>query len=201
MRSGIHDKLRVFLQEMQDNDYGIPLELDIDKECKLYTRRELTLTWCMNRTENYSEWFIFPDLNETLRLPETTLVLSAGYSPDGRLLATCHRESYLGGYGTEKIWNVDPATHAVGECLRVFTMKTNSRGMQVSGTRGLEKIGQQSSDEYTGTLLEFFADRGAVLDEEQQKLLIELRKQRETRQEAPQERKPAEKPHRKNRRK
>jgi len=199
----IHGELRVFLQKMQDNDYGIPLELDIDNECKLYTRRELTLTLCMNRTENYSEWLIFPDLNKTLRLPITSLVSSASYSPDGRLLATCHWESYgPGGHGTVRIWSVDPATRLVGECLRVLPVKTNCRGMQISGVRGLErKMTEASPVEDTDTLLEFFADRGAIPDEEQQKLLIELREQRETSQEVPQERKPADKSRRKNRRK
>ena len=56
----------------------------------------------------------------------------------------------------------------------------NCNGVQISGAQGLEGKMKWNVEgkEKTGTLLEFFAEGGAVLDEAQKQRLAELKKQR-----------------------
>jgi WD40 repeat protein len=104
------------------------------------------------------------------------LISSLVFSPDGHYVASAGWAS-----GEVCIWDVDPASLMFGQCLKVLEVKMNCQGMQISGARGLEQEieWRVERQERKGTLLEFFADGGAVLDEEQERILAKLRKRRE----------------------
>jgi WD40 repeat protein len=74
------------------------------------------------------------------------------------------------------VWDVD-----TGKIIYTLDAKMNCQGMQLSHAHGLEQemSWKDGEAQRTGTLLEFFADRGAILDEEQQRTLAELRRRRE----------------------
>jgi WD40 repeat protein len=141
---------------------------------------------------------ILDDQSEPVVLMENPLrqIERTSFSSDGRYLA-------IGCGTTVRIFDVSLGSSTFGQCLKTFDTRMDCHGMQINSARGLEHevAWRAGGKEHKGTLLEFFADRGAILDEEQQKLLMELRKQRETRQEPPQDRKSADKPRRKHRRK
>ncbi|NVM57286.1 MAG: pentapeptide repeat-containing protein, partial [Desulfobacterales bacterium] len=85
------------------------------------------------------------------------------FSPNDRYLAS-------GGYDAIRIWDVDPDSPTFGKCLKVLDVKMDCQGMQISGAHGLEQEMEWrvEGQKRKGTLLEFFAERGAVLDEEQE---------------------------------
>ncbi|NIM11911.1 MAG: NACHT domain-containing protein [Candidatus Aminicenantes bacterium] len=96
------------------------------------------------------------------------------FSPDDRFLASGHDDSTL------RIWNVDENSPDFGKCVKIIDVKTNCRGMQIAGAKGLEQKMEwrKNGKPYQGTLLEYFAECGAVLDEEQKKLLKKIKKLR-----------------------
>src|SRR5262245_1626035 len=93
------------------------------------------------------------------------------FSPDDRFLATGHPDA------TIRIWDVDQHSSSFGQCLKVLDVRMNSRGAKIGGARGLEKnvTWKVRGEQRQGTLLEFFAERGAVLDEEQKRMLARAR--------------------------
>lgn len=98
---------------------------------------------------------------------------SLTFSPNGHHIAS-------GGRGGVFIWDVDPKNSACGQCVKGLNVKMNCKGMKISGARGLEQemTWMTKGIERRGTLLEFLAECGAVLDEEQERVLEEARKRR-----------------------
>jgi hypothetical protein len=60
------------------------------------------------------------------------------------------------------VWDINS-----GDVVYVLDAKMNCKNLRISGIQGVE-----------AEMLEFFADRGAILDEEQQLTLAELRRKR-----------------------
>jgi hypothetical protein len=134
-----------------------------------------------------------------LSIEHSELIVSLVFSPDGHYLASAEIRT-----GDICIWDVNPVSSTFRQCFKtLYAPAMNCRQLRISDAMGLdqEMSWRAEGKNRKGKLLEFLADRGAVLDDEQQKLLVELRKQRETRQAAPQDRKPTDKPRRRNRRK
>jgi hypothetical protein len=96
------------------------------------------------------------------------------FSPDGNYMASA------GENGEVCIWDVNPASSIFAQCLNVLEVKMSCHGMLISGAHGLEQriILRDKGKGREGTLLELFADCGAVLDEEQKRILTDMRKQR-----------------------
>lgn len=93
------------------------------------------------------------------------------FSTDGRLLAG-------GSDSAIHIWDADPESTNFGRCIKVLNIKTNCQGVFISGARGIElkRKSEVGGQEQKDTLLEFFAERGAVLDKEQKQILAKARK-------------------------
>jgi hypothetical protein len=93
------------------------------------------------------------------------------FSADGRLLA-CGSDSAI------HIWDADPESTNFGRCIKILKIKMNCQGVFISGARGIEqkRKSEVEGQEQKDTLLEFFAERGAVLDKEQKQILAEARK-------------------------
>jgi hypothetical protein len=100
------------------------------------------------------------------------VVLSLAFSPDDKFLASGHN------YGNIRIWNVDENSPDFGMCVKIIDVKTNCRGMQIAGAKGLEQKmkWKKKGKTYKGTLLEYFAECGAVLDEAQKRRLRKIKK-------------------------
>jgi WD40 repeat protein len=103
-------------------------------------------------------------------------VIALSLSQDSRYLASGSSDA------TIRIWEAEPDSPTFGQCLKVLEAQMNCREMQIGGARGLEQEmkWRVGGEKRKGTLLEFFADRGAVLDEEQKLVVEEARERRES---------------------
>ena len=122
-------------------------------------------------------------IDKTNRLREHVLY-SVCFNSDGSLLAGIKRSGI-------EIWKIDADNPSFQIRLHALDISVRCKGMKISGAKALERMRLNATDEPQGrTMLEFFADRGAILDEEQQRTLAELRRkraeeqQRETAEEA-----------------
>ncbi len=106
-----------------------------------------------------------------LESPEQLMFVRSSHN--GRYLAT-------GGPGDIiRIWDIDPNSTICGQCIKILEMKMNCKGLKISGAHGLEqKIKWMvKGKERKGTLMEFFADHGAILEEEQKQTLAKMQKE------------------------
>jgi hypothetical protein len=79
-----------------------------------------------------------------------------------------------------KIWKINIETLEVEKLVKMLTINKKCHGLKLDGASGLERVTYRNTGrEEVGSLLEFFADRGAILDEKQQRTLAKLRKKRE----------------------
>ncbi len=80
---------------------------------------------------------------------------------------------------SSRVWSLD-----TGEEVYVSEEQLNCKNMNITGTHGLEQqiTWMTRNGGRSSSLLEFFADRGAILDEEQQRIRAELHHKREERQ-------------------
>jgi hypothetical protein len=101
------------------------------------------------------------------KMKTESIVEAISFSPDDRYLATGHAN------GTMQIWDADRKSPRFGQCIKVLDVRLNCRGMKIGGARGLEEniTWAVGGKERQGTLLEFFAERGAILDQEQKRKL------------------------------
>ncbi len=98
-------------------------------------------------------------------------VFSISWNGDCSRLASC-------GYdGVIYIWDTKIESATFGKILRILH-STHYTGAQISNALGLERDALRLIEGTNTTLLEFLADRGAILDEEQQRTLAELRRKR-----------------------
>ena len=81
---------------------------------------------------------------------------------------------------TIRIWDVDSKSPTFGQCLKVLYVTMNCNGTQIGGACGLEQemTWEGKGKRQKGTLLEFLADRGAMLDIEQKNTLEKMKNAR-----------------------
>ena len=92
------------------------------------------------------------------------------FSTDGRLLA-------CGGGSIIYIWDTDIDSINFGQCIQILDVKMNCQGVLISGASGIEQEIEietiRKKHKQKVSLLEFFAERGAVLDDMQKQILSE----------------------------
>lgn len=113
-----------------------------------------------------------------LESPEKIMFLRSSHN--GRYLATGNPGDVI------RIWDVDPNSTICGQCIKVLEMKMNCKGLRISGAHGLEQLIEWNNkgQERKGTILEFFADHGAILNEKQKQILAKTRSQSKDRLQA-----------------
>jgi len=101
-------------------------------------------------------------------------VQAVAFNPAGTEVAVAHD------YGAVSIWDSDEGAASFETCLRILDVRLNARGAQIAGAKGLEEstTWRRQGKVVQGTRLEFFADCGAILDEDQQLRLAELQAKR-----------------------
>ena len=100
----------------------------------------------------------------------THYVYDIGWMPDGTTLVSGGADS------TTRVWDIDTTSQTYGSCLKILRIRMNCQGMQIIGARNLDPH-----------QLEFFMDRGAILDKEQKNIVAEIRMQREAQGKSPEE--------------
>jgi WD40 repeat protein len=124
-----------------------------------------------------SIWLFDAESGSLLHKIETPSGIQAiTFSPDDRYLASGHDDAAI------RIWDVNPESPRFKQCAQVLEVKMICQGMQVGGVHGVDQKLPSTVKGKKGkqTLLEFFADRGAVLDAEQLEVLKKIRKSRKT---------------------
>jgi WD40 repeat protein len=101
-------------------------------------------------------------------------VSSLALSPDGMQLASGCND------GTVRIWSLGSRKNNLAECIKVLEFNTDCSRVQISGMIGLDqsKTWRMQGKSYEGTLLQFLAARGALLDREQKSILEGLIKEK-----------------------
>lgn len=76
-------------------------------------------------------------------------------------------------HGSVSIWDCDRSSATFATCLRILDVRLNAQGARISGATGLDEtiVWTRQWKQIQGTRLEFLADCGAILDEEQQRVL------------------------------
>jgi len=112
---------------------------------------------------------------ERARFTPGRAVRALAFSPDEHRLASGHSD------GTVRIWDVEEGSENYLQCLQVLDVKPNYQGARIAGAKGLDQAieWQRQGKEVKGTLLELFADCGAILDDEQQLRLAQLQAERQ----------------------
>ncbi|NJD03643.1 MAG: NACHT domain-containing protein [Ruminiclostridium sp.] len=113
--------------------------------------------------DNSKDVFLVEDYKQPLT--------SIKFSVDGNILAYSSKSSIY-------LCDIDSGSTNFGECNEVLKIKMDCQGMIIRGARGIQqKRKLETEGEEKDTLLEFFEERGAVLDEEQKQFLTEARKE------------------------
>ena len=80
-------------------------------------------------------------------------------------------------YSDIRIWDIDSNSSNFGHCIKLTKIRMNCNGMKISSAHELEQKMKLNKGENSCTLLEFLADRGAILDKKQKQTLAEKRGQ------------------------
>jgi WD40 repeat protein len=107
--------------------------------------------------------------------PQCPSVQAVAFNPNAPDLALGHDN------GSVSIWNIDPSSDQFCARLRILDVRIDAEGALISGATSLEEemTWTRQWETVKGTRLEFLADCGAVLDEEQKQELRELMADRE----------------------
>jgi WD40 repeat protein len=91
------------------------------------------------------------------------------FSPDSKHLASGGDDAAV------RVWDVDPDSFTFRECTQLLEVKMNCDRMQIGGAHGIDQLQQiEARRQKTVIPLEFFAKRGALLDDEQKEFLTQL---------------------------
>lgn len=106
----------------------------------------------------------------TFNTDDAGILCALTFSPDEKQLASGHDD------GTVRIWDVDEDSPTFGQCQKILDVKLNARGARIGGAKGLDEVitWKRQGIDVTGTRLQFLADCGAILDEDQQRRLKAL---------------------------
>jgi WD40 repeat protein len=93
------------------------------------------------------------------------------FSPDDQYLAVGSDNGLI------LIWDVNPKSESYGSCVKTLNLMMHCQGMQIGGASGLdqEMTWFNNGQRREGTLLEYFADAGAILDLDQERIVEEAR--------------------------
>lgn len=110
-------------------------------------------------------WDLERSKQELTLIGHKKAVTSAHFSPSGRHIASSSRD------GTIRVWDFDRGGPGFGKCLKVFAVNENYKGLRIDGALGLEEQLQQDIPDDEVPLLELLRSRGAVLSQDQIRLL------------------------------
>jgi WD40 repeat protein len=99
------------------------------------------------------------------------LLEGISFSPDDLYLATGSSSGFI------LIWDINPKSESYGNYVKVLKLLMHCQGMQIGGASGLEQETTwfNKGQQHKGTLLECFADAGAILDPKQKRIVEEDR--------------------------
>jgi hypothetical protein len=102
--------------------------------------------------------------------PECPSVQALAFNPNAAELALGHDN------GSVSIWDCDPSSADFCTCLRILDVRLDAHGARISGATGLDETVTwfRQWKEVKGTRLEFLADCGAELDEDQKRQLAAI---------------------------
>lgn len=106
--------------------------------------------------------------------PKCPSVQALAFNPNAAELALGHDN------GSVSIWDCEPSSASFCACLRILDVRLDAHGARISGATGLDETVTwfRQWKSVQGTRLEFLADCGAELDEDQKRQLAEIHAER-----------------------